>query len=147
MAGPWGALQLALPLGGLESGWRLEAQAGYTRSEARLESKTGEPLNLKLNTVPVAGSLRYGLALGHWQGSAAASLGVAWVNLQADRSSGQEQYSALPLWVGGAVRGAYLFSGGEAGLELGYSQAQVHEEAIQGNAAGLRASLGYLFHL
>ena len=147
VAGPWGALQLALPLGGLESGWRLEAQAGYTRSEARLESKTGEPLNLKLNTVPVAGSLRYGLALGHWQGSAAASLGVAWVNLQADRSSGQEQYSALPLWVGGAVRGAYLFSGGEAGLELGYSQAQVHEEAIQGNAAGLRASLGYLFHL
>jgi hypothetical protein len=147
VAGPWGALQLALPLGGLESGWRLEAQAGYTRSEARLESKTGEALNLKLDTLPVAGSIRYGLALGRWQGSAAASLGVAWVNLQADRSSGQERYSALPLWVGGAVRGAYLFSGGEAGLELGYSQAQVHEEAIRGNAAGLRASLGYLFHL
>ena len=90
---------------------------------------------------------RHGLALGRWQGSAAASLGVAWVNLQADRNSGQERHTALPLWVGGAVRGAYLFSGGEAGLELGYSQAQVHEEAIRGNAAGLRASLGYLFHL
>lgn len=147
VAGPWGALQLALPLGGLESGWRLEAQAGYTRSEARLESKNGEALNLKLDTVPVAGSVRYGLALGRWQGSAAASLGVAWVNLQADRSSGQEQHSALPLWVGGALRGAYLFSAGEAGLELGYSQAQVNEDAIRGNAAGLRASLGYLFHL
>jgi hypothetical protein len=147
VAGPWGALQLALPLGGLESGWRVEAQAGYTRSEAKLESKNGESLNLKLDTVPVAGSLRYGLALGRWQGSAAASLGVAWVNLQADRESGQEQHMALPLWIGGAVRGAYLFSGGEAGLELGYSQAKVHEDAIQGNAAGLRASLGYLFHL
>ena len=97
--------------------------------------------------MPVAGSLRYGVAFGRWQGSAAASLGVAWVNLQADRNSGQEQHSALPLWVGGALRGAYLFSGGEAGLELGYSQAQVHEDAIRGNAAGLRASLGYLFHL
>lgn len=147
VAGPWGALQLALPLGGLETGWRLEAQAGYTRSEARLESKSGEPLSLTLDTVPVAGSVRYALALGRWQGSAAASLGVAWVSLRADRDAGQEQHSALPLWVGGALRGAYLFSGGEAGLELGYSQAQVHEEAIQGNAAGLRASLGYLFHL
>lgn len=147
VAGPWGALQLALPLGGLESGWRLEAQAGYTRSEARLESANGETLNLELHTVPVAGSLRYGLALGRWQGSAAASLGVAWVNLQAERASGEEQHTALPLWIGGAVRGAYLFSGGEAGLELGYSQAQVQEDAIRGNAAGLRASLGYLFHL
>jgi hypothetical protein len=147
VAGPWGALQLALPLGGLESGWRLEAQAGYTRSEARLESSSGEALNLKLDTLPLAGSIRYGLALGRWQGSAAASLGVAWVRLQAERRSGPERYSALPLWMGGAVRGAYLFSGGEAGLELGYSRAQVHEAAIRGNAAGLRASLGYLFHL
>ena len=31
VAGPWGALHLAVPLGHHESGFRLEAQAGYRR--------------------------------------------------------------------------------------------------------------------
>jgi hypothetical protein len=147
VSGPWGALHVAVPLGHHESGLRLEAQAGYSRSQSSGQSASGEAFELTLDSVPVIGGVRYALAFGRWQGSAAASVGWAWVGTRVDHAASRETLSSHPLWLGGALRGAYLLPHGEAGLELGYSLLNVVDPAIRGNAAGLRATLGYLFHL
>lgn len=147
VSGPWGALHVAVPLGHHESGFRLEAQAGYQRSHSSGESASGEAFDLTLDSVPVIGGVRYALALGRWQASAAANVGMAWVATRVEHTASRETLSSHPLWLGGALRGAYLLPQGEAGLELGYSLLNVDDPAIRGNAAGLRATLGYLFHL
>lgn len=147
VTGPWGALHVAVPLGHHEEGFRVEAQAGYSRSQSSGESASGETFDLTLDSVPVIGGLRYALAFGRWQGSAAASVGWAWVGSRVEHASSRETSSSFPLWLGGALRGAYLLPQGEVGLELGYSLLDVDDSAIRGNAAGLRVTLGYLFHL
>lgn len=147
VSGPWGALHVAVPLGHHESGFRLEAQAGYQRSQSSGQSASGETFELTLDSVPVIGGVRYAWALGRWQASAAASVGMAWVATRVEHGSARETLSSHPLWLGAALRGAYLLPQGEAGLELGYSRLNVDDPAIRGNAGGLRATLGYLFHL
>ncbi|MEY4551153.1 MAG: hypothetical protein RL685_7348 [Pseudomonadota bacterium] len=147
VSGPWGALHVAVPLGQPESGFRLEAQAGYSRSQSSGQSASGEAFDLTLDSVPLIGGVRYSLAFGRWQASAAGSVGWAWVQTQVEQGSSLQTLSSHPLWLGGALRGAYLLPHGEAGLELGYSLLNVDDPAIRGNAGGLRATLGYLFHL
>jgi hypothetical protein len=147
VAGPWGALHVALPLGHHERGFRLEAQVAYARSQSSGQSAAGDAFELTLDSVPMIAGMRYSLASGRWQGSAAASLGCAWVGTEVEHAASRETLSSYPLWLGGALRAAYLLPHGEAGLELGYSRLNVDAPALHGNAAGLRATLGYLFHL
>jgi hypothetical protein len=147
VAGPWGALHLGLPLSRAATGFRLEAELAYTRSANRLGEVGGEPLELVLQSWPFSGGVRYLLAAGHWQYGAAVSSGIDLVNVRVRRASSTEARWAHPLLLGGALSAGFLLPHAELRLELGYARAYVDTTVVQGNAAGWRATLGYLFQL
>lgn len=145
ISGPWVSARVSRSITDALGGLRVEAELGYSQSNADLRTTDGQRLDLTVQTLPVTAGVRYVLDWGTFHPSIALHGGAALTRASVAGTLVSTAESFTTPWVDASVAAWWWLGRHELVLELGYAHSKQNTGPFVGNVGGFKVVAGYQY--